>query len=83
MIKISPKICVKTMLMTKPVILSPKSTNSQNRNMRQTIVAFGKDVLFAKFRTMILNIAKNTQKPCEETNIGCAIFQNCPEKWKT
>ena len=71
--KISPKISVKTILVTKPVILSP---DSKIANIRQTIVGFGskvltfclriktfvqmleKEVLFAKFRTMILNIAK-------------------------
>ena len=72
-IKISPKIRVKTILMTKPVILSP---NSQKLNKRQTILGFGskslkfcftikifvpmleKEVLFTKFRVMRLNIAK-------------------------
>ena len=71
--KISPKISVKTILVTKPVILSP---DSKIANIRQTVVGFGskvlkfclriktfvqmleKEVLFAKFRIMILNIAK-------------------------
>ena len=75
-IKISPKITVKTILMTKPVIMSPNSANSQKINKTQAGVGFSskilkfclrikifvqmleKEVLFAKFRTMILNIAK-------------------------
>ena len=64
---------VKTILMTKSVILG---SNRQRTNKRQTVVGFGckflkfclriktfvqileKEVLFAKFRAMILNIAK-------------------------
>ena len=41
-IEISSKISVKTILMTKPVILSP---NSQKANRRQTIVSFGSKIL--------------------------------------
>ena len=41
-IEISSKISVKTILMTKPVILSP---NSQKSNRRQTIVGFGSKIL--------------------------------------
>ena len=40
--KISPKISVKTILVTKPVILSP---DSKIANIRQTIVGFGSKVL--------------------------------------
>ena len=40
--EISSKISVKTILMTKPVILSP---NSQKANRRQTIVGFGSKIL--------------------------------------
>ena len=68
----NPRISLKTILMTKPVILI---RNSQ-KTKRQTIVGFSsrslkfclrikifvqmleKEVLFAKFRMMILNIAK-------------------------
>ena len=41
-IEISSKISVKTILMTKPVIMSP---NSQKANRRQTIVGFGSKIL--------------------------------------
>ena len=44
-IEISPKISVKTILMTKRVILSPNSPNSQKTNKRQTIVGFGSKML--------------------------------------
>ena len=72
-IKISPKISVKTILMTKSVIMIP---NSQKTNKSETIVGFGskslkfclrikkfaqmleREVLFAKIRIMILNITK-------------------------
>ena len=68
----NPRISLKTILVTKPVILI---RNSQ-KTKRQTIVGFSsrslkfclrikifvqmleKEVLFAKFRMMILNIAK-------------------------
>ena len=70
-IKVSSKISVKIILMTKPIILNP---NNQKTNMRQIIVGFGgkflkfclriktflqmleKEIFFAKFRTIILNI---------------------------
>ena len=69
-IKVSSKISVKIILMTKP-ILNP---NNQKTNKRQIIVGFGgkflkfclriktflqmleKEIFFAKFRTIILNI---------------------------
>ena len=70
-IKVSSKISVKIILMTKPIILNP---NNQKTNKRQIIVGFGgkflnfclriktflqmleKEIFFAKFRTIILNI---------------------------
>ena len=75
-IKISPKISAKTMLMIKPIILTP---NSRKTKKRQNVVGFGskilkfclriqifvqmseKEVLFAKFVTMILNVVKCNQ----------------------
>ena len=41
-IKVSSKVCVKTILMTKPVILNP---TSQKTNKRQTIVVFSSKIL--------------------------------------
>ena len=70
-IKVSSKISVKIILMTKPIILNP---NNLKTHKRQIIVAFGgkflkfclriktflqmleKEIFFAKFRTIILNI---------------------------
>ena len=70
-IKVSSKISVKIILMTKPIILNP---NNQKTNKRQIIVGFGgkflkfclriktflqmleKEIFFAKFSTIILNI---------------------------
>ena len=70
-IKVSSKISVKIILMTKPIILNP---NNQKTNKRQIIVGFGgkflkfclriktflqmleKEIFFAKFGTIILNI---------------------------
>ena len=69
-------ISAKTMLMTKPIILTPYSHKTKKR---QNIVGFGskilkfclriqifaqmseKEVLFAKFMTMILNVVKCNQ----------------------
>ena len=92
-IKISPKISVRTILITKPVILSH---NGQKASKRQTIVGFSNKILefclriktfvrmlekeffFAKFRTMILNIVKIHKNLVKKTNIECANFQDCP-----
>ena len=70
-IKVSSKISVKIILMTKPIILNP---NNQKTNKKQIIVGFGgkflkfclriktflqmleKEIFFAKFRTIILSI---------------------------
>ena len=70
-IKVSSKISVKIILMTKPIILNP---NNQKNNKKQIIVGFGgkflkfclriktflqmleKEIFFAKFRTIILSI---------------------------
>ena len=95
-IKISSKISVKTILMTKPVILNP---NSPKTNKRQNIVdsagkipkfclrikislkILQKEVFFAKFRTMTLSIAK-IHKSLVKKLTGYANFQNCPERLK-
>ena len=75
--------------MTKPVILNPKS---QKADKRQTTASFDSNVLkfclrIKAFLQMLKKVFfveyhKNTQKPCETTNIRCANFQNCPEKLK-
>ena len=44
-IKISPKISVKSILMTKQVILSSNSPNNRKTNKRQTIAGFGSKML--------------------------------------
>ena len=44
-IKISSKISVKSILMTKRVILSSNSPNNRKTNKRQTIVGFGSKML--------------------------------------
>ena len=88
--KISPKISVKTILMTIPVILNP---NSQKTNKRQTIVGFGikslkfclriktfvqmleKQVLFAKSTMMILNIKKIHKSLVKKLTSDVLIFK--------
>ena len=83
--------------MTKPVILNPDSqkTNKRQTNVgfgskilkfclriKTFLQMLEKEVFFAKFKTIILNIAEIHKKPCEKTNIGCANFQNCRERLK-
>ena len=83
-------ISVKTILMTKPVIMSPKS---QKTNKRQIIVAFDnkslkvclkiktfvqmleKEVLFAKFWMMILNITKIYKSLVKKLRSDVLIFE--------
>ena len=83
-------ISVKTILMTKPVIMSPKS---QKTNKRQIIVAFDnkslkvclkiktfvqmleKEVLFAKFWMMILNITKIYKSLVKKLRSDMLIFE--------
>ena len=94
--KSSSKISVKTILITKSVVLSP---NNQKTNKRQTTVSFRSKFLkfclriktfvqilektsfFAKLGRCT-DYCKNTQKPCENINVGCANFQNCPQRSK-
>ena len=89
-IKVSSKVSVKTILMTKPVILNP---NIQKTNKRQTIVSFGskilkfclrikaflqmfeKEVLFAKFRTILLNITEIYKKLVKKITLDVLIFK--------
>ena len=40
-----------------------------------------KEVFFAKFRR-IIEYRRNTQKPCEKTNIGYANFKIVRKDWK-
>ena len=83
--------------MTKPVILNlnnQKTNKSQTivgfgskilkfcLKIKTFLQMLEKQVSFAKLRTIILNIAKNTQRPCEKTSKGCANFQNCPQRLK-
>ena len=79
-------ISVKIILTRKPVILSP---NSQKTNKGQTAVGFvkfclrikifvlilEKEVLFAKFRTMTLNIAKLHTSLMKKLTLGVLIFK--------
>ena len=56
-IKISSKISVKTILMTKPVILNP---NSQKVKKKQTIVGFGSKILkfYLRIKTFLQMLEK-------------------------
>ena len=71
--KVSSKLSAKTILMTKPVILNPNSQKTDKRQtivgFSSKILKFcprnktflqmlQKEVLFAKFRTIVLSIAE-------------------------
>ena len=83
--------------MTKPVILKPTNQKINKRQtiagFRSKILKFcpriktflhmlEKDVFFCKIQDDYIEYPRNTQNPCEKTNIGRANFQNCPERLK-
>ena len=88
-IKVDPKISVKTILMTKPVIL----IHNSQKTKRQTVVGFSskslkfclkikifvqmleKEVLFAKLRMIILNIAKIHKSLVKKLTSDVLIFK--------
>ena len=83
--------------MTKPVILNRNSEKTNNRQtivgfsskilkfcLRiKTFLQMLEKEVFCKISDDYIEYRRNTQKPCEKTNIGCANFQNCPERLKS
>ena len=88
-IQVSSKVNVKTILMTKPVILNP---NDQKTNKRQTIVGFGskslkfciriktflqmleKEACFAKLSAITLHIVEIHKSIVKKLTLDVLIF---------